>query len=84
MLRAVQAGPTSSTGGGHLHGGQRSVSLEYQTCISAYLFDTLVTGKAEVSVDLEVQDRMGRGLNELAKELVVNSFCLDINCASHS
>ena len=24
--------------------GQRSVSLEYQTCTSAYLFDTLVTG----------------------------------------
>ena len=45
MLRAVQAGPTSSTGGGRLHGGQRSVSLEYQTCTSAYLFDTLVTGK---------------------------------------
>ena len=27
-----------------MHGGQRSVSLEYQTCTSAYLFDTLVTG----------------------------------------
>ena len=39
---------------------------------------------AEATVDLEVQDRMGRGLNELAKELVVNSFCLDINCACHS
>ena len=50
MLRAVQAGPTSSTGGGRLHGGQRSVSLEYQTCTSAYLFDTLVTGKLEATV----------------------------------
>ena len=39
---------------------------------------------AEATVDLEVQDRMGRGLNELAKELVESSFCLDINCACHS
>ena len=39
---------------------------------------------AEATVDLEVQDRMGRGLNELAKELVERSFCLDINCACHS
>ena len=39
---------------------------------------------AEATVDLEVQDRMGRGLNELAKELVESSFCLDINCACHT
>ena len=33
-----------------LHGGQRSVSLEYQTCNSAYLFDTLVTGMGLISL----------------------------------
>ena len=27
-----------------LHGGQGSISLEYQTCTSPYPFDTLVTG----------------------------------------
>ena len=27
-----------------LHGGQSSISLEYQTYTSAHLFDTLVTG----------------------------------------
>ena len=50
MLRphspTVRVGPTPYTGWAHLQGGQRSVSLEYQTCTSAYLFDTLVTGKA--------------------------------------
>ena len=49
MLRlhspTVRAGPTPYTGWARLQGGQRSVSLEYQTCTSAYLFDTLVTGK---------------------------------------
>ena len=48
MLRphspTVRAGPTPFTGWARLHGGQRSVSLEYQTCTSTYLFDTLVTG----------------------------------------
>ena len=29
-----------------LHGGQGSISLEYQTCTSPYPFDTLVTGMA--------------------------------------
>ena len=50
MLRphspTVRVGPTPYKGWAHLQGGQRSVSLEYQTCTSAYLFDTLVTGKA--------------------------------------
>ena len=49
MLRphspTVREGPTPYTGWAHLQGGQRSVSLEYQTCTSAYLFDTLVAGK---------------------------------------
>ena len=49
MLRlhspTVRAGPTPYTGWARLQGGQRSVSLEYQTCTSAYLFDTLVAGK---------------------------------------
>ena len=52
MLRphspTVRVGPTPYKGWAHLQGGQRSVSLEYQTCTSAYLFDTLVTGKAKV------------------------------------
>ena len=42
----ARAGPPPYTGGARLQGVQRSVSLEYQTCTSAYLFDTLVTGKA--------------------------------------
>ena len=42
----VRAGPTPYTGGARLQGVQRSVSLEYQTSTSAYLFDTLVTGMA--------------------------------------
>ena len=42
-------GPTPYKGWAHLQGGQRSVSLEYQTCTSAYLFDTLVTGKNQVT-----------------------------------
>ena len=50
MLRphspTMREGPTPCKGWAHLQGGQRSVSLEYQTCTSAYLFDTLVTGKA--------------------------------------
>ena len=45
----VRAGPTPYTGGVRLQGVQRSVSLEYQTCTSAYLFDTLVTGKVYVA-----------------------------------
>ena len=53
MLRphspTVRAGPTPYTGWARLQGGQRSVSLEYQTCTSAYLFDTLVTGKVPTS-----------------------------------
>ena len=51
MLRphspTVRAGPTPYTGGARLQGVQRSVSLEDQTCTSAYLFDTLVTGKVQ-------------------------------------
>ena len=34
----------------HRAGGQRSVSLEYQTCNSANLFDTLVTGMGLISL----------------------------------
>ena len=49
MLRphspTMREGPTPCKGWAHLQGGQRSVSLEYQTCTSAYLFDTLVAGK---------------------------------------
>ena len=47
MLRphppTVQAGPLVY-GEARVHGGQRSVSVEYQTRTSAYLFDILVTG----------------------------------------
>ena len=32
-----------------LHGGQGSISLEYQTCTSPHPFDTLVTGMDGVS-----------------------------------
>ena len=46
----VRAGPTPYTGWARLQGGQRSVSLEYQTCTSAYLFDTLVTGMVWIGV----------------------------------
>ena len=53
MLRphspTVRVGPTPYKGWAHLQGGQRSVSLEYQTCTSAYLFDTLVTGRTLAS-----------------------------------
>ena len=50
---ATAAGPPTTQGqwkvpliGGWepLHGGQGSISLEYQTCTSPYPFDTLVTG----------------------------------------
>ena len=55
MLRphspTVRVGPTPCKGWAHLQGGQRSVSLEYQTCTSAYLFDTLVTGKGWATSD---------------------------------
>ena len=52
----------SPTGGGPptahgrwvpLHGGQGSISLEYQTCTSPHPFDTLVTGM--VLVDLQLR-----------------------------
>ena len=41
-----------------LHGGQGSISLEYQTYTSAYPFDTLVTGMsaAVVFILLSVQN----------------------------
>ena len=48
----VRAGPTPYTGGARVQGVQRSVSLEYQTCTSAYLFDTLVTGKIKGALNL--------------------------------
>ena len=55
MLRphspTVRVGPTPYKGLAHLQGGQRSVFLEYQTCTSAYLFDTLVTGKGVDAVE---------------------------------
>ena len=35
-----------------LHGGQGSISLEYQTCTSPYPFDTLVTGMAQSAPEL--------------------------------
>ena len=35
-----------------LHGGQGSISLEYQTYTSAYLFDTLATGLMQASNSL--------------------------------
>ena len=58
MLRlhspTVRAGPTPYTGWARLQGGQRSVSLEYQTCTSAYLFDTLVTGVGGVRSDRSI------------------------------
>ena len=60
MLRphspTVREGPTPYTGWAHLQGGQRSVSLEYQTCTSAYLFDTLVTGKPDGANKLLVSE----------------------------
>ena len=59
MLRphspTVRVGPTPYKGWAHLQGGQRSVSLEYQTCTSAYLFDTLVTGKCGTGVKLKLK-----------------------------
>ena len=39
---ATAAGPPTTQG--HFHGGQGSISLEYQTCTSPHPFDTLVTG----------------------------------------
>ena len=33
-----------------LRWGQGSISLEYQTCTSAYPFDTLVTGMGKVTI----------------------------------
>ena len=66
MLRphspTMREGPTPCKGWAHLQGGQRSVSLEYQTCTSAYLFDTLVTGKALVS-----QPRLSKPLDPLTQ-----------------
>ena len=61
MLRphspTVREGPTPYTGWAHLQGGQRSVSLEYQTCTSAYLFDTLVTGKGQTVRKLQNKEQ---------------------------
>ena len=44
-----------------LHGGQSSISLEYQTYTSAYLFDTLVTGLTE-GTHHSALDALGAGL----------------------
>ena len=41
----------------YVRAGQRSVSLEYQTCTSAYLFDTLVTGKVTVATRVSDAER---------------------------
>ena len=46
----VGGSPTTHGRWEPLHGGQGGISLEYQTYTSAYLFDTLVTGKAWTSV----------------------------------
>ena len=48
--------PAHSEGPPTVHGrcGQGSISLEYQTCTSAYLFDTLVTGMGATTIQLKV------------------------------
>ena len=44
--------PTLHGGWASVHGGQRSISLEYQICPPPYPFDTLVTGMIQTAVNL--------------------------------
>ena len=62
--------------------GERDTLCRWERYTIEQLLRVVCLLAAEATVDLEVQDRMGRGLNELAKELVESSFCLDINCHS--